>query len=92
MPEGASGGATTAVFDGVIQNALGTWGTQQVKPLIVSMTEGWPPPKEKLITEVAAQIYASNDCPVGQENVKAWRAVNMAEQLYSVLRNRRYVW
>lgn len=87
MPDGsAGGGAAAAVFDGLIQNALGTWGEEKVKPLII--TETWPPNEHKFVAELAATIFSGNDCPPGQESVKALQSVQRAETLYRILQQR----
>ena len=87
MLDGAGNGAAASVFDGLIQNALGTWGeNEKIKPLIVSMTETWPPNKHKFISELAATIFSGNDCPNGQESAKALQAVQRAETLYKILK------
>ena len=87
--ETVGGGAAAPVFDGLIQNALGTWGEKEkIKPLIVSMTETWPPNEHKFIAELAANIFSGNDCQPGQESVKALQSVQRAETLYKILKQR----
>lgn len=86
------GTATAPVFDGLIQNALGTWSpSDKVKPLLVSMQETWPPIKNKFICEVAATIYSGNECPAGQESTRAQQAIKRAEVLYNMLNQKGYM-
>lgn len=87
----AVSGVAAPVFDGLIQNALGTWGEEKVKPLIVSINETWPPNKHKFISEVAATIFSGNDCPAGQESIKALQAMRKAETLYKVLQQNGHI-
>ncbi len=64
------------------------------KPLVVTVdgiNEPWPPKKGKFISEVAATIYAGNECPIGQESFKAQHAIKRAEVLYNALSKKGYM-